>query len=250
MKEIHVRGRPRETDARAAARELPRVGALVLAAGRGRRMGGPNKLIEPVNGVPIVARVVDAALEAGAEPVVMVTGHRANQVEAALEGRPVKWVANPRWAEGMSTSLAAGLAVLEREVEGALVCLGDMPRVTATDLRALMDAFGDGRGGAAWVPVYEGKRGNPVLWASTCFSRLRRVRGDWGGRALLAELEDEVVEVAVGGAGVLVDVDTPAALARARLPSIRPEGEARPVGGDAAVAPEAPRDPAARGRGS
>jgi len=191
---------------------VPRVGAVVLAAGRSSRMGGANKLVQPLEGVALLARVVDAALAGGAEPVVVVTGHDAAAVEEALGDRPVRRVHNRRWAEGMSTSLAAGLSAVEGEVDGALVCLGDMPRVTPSDIRALVDAFDPGAGREVCVPVFGGKRGNPVLWSARYFALIRRLRGDGGARALLADLGEDVVEVEVSGAGVLVDVDTREAL--------------------------------------
>ena len=223
LKEIPSRPRPRESGGSAPApdaagaggAEGPRVGAVVLAAGRSSRMGA-NKLIEVLEGVPLVARVVDTALEAGATPVVVVTGHQREAVEGALGDRPVERAHNPRWEEGMGTSLAVGIRALEGRVDGVLVCLGDMPRVAADGLRSLLSAFRSGEAAAAWVPVHGGKRGNPVLWAASWFPRLAAIEGDRGARLLLAELEDEVVEVAVSDAGVLLDVDTRAALEQAR----------------------------------
>ena len=222
MKEIVSRPHPREEHGADAPR---RIGALVLGAGRSSRMG-VNKLVQTIEGKPLIARVVAAAVEAGAQPVVVVTGYDAPALAAALEGRPLERVHNPRWQEGMSTSLAAGILALEGRVDAALVCLGDMPRVNADDLGALVQAFERGGGnGAAWVPVHEGKRGNPVLWSARWFGRLRRLEGDKGARALLAELDEEVVEVVVPGAGVLLDVDTREALARARGEPPRPTVE-------------------------
>lgn len=195
-----------------------RVAGLVLAAGRSRRMGKANKLLQSVDGVPMVAAVVDRLVEAGVAPALVVTGHEAEGVEAALEERPVRTVHNPRFDRGMGTSLAAGVAALPGETDGALVVLADMPRVSAGTLRALVEAFTGTDAGrpVVCVPVHGGKRGNPVLWGAAFFTELERLGGDVGGRALLDEHPEAVIEVAVDDPGVLVDVDTREALEHAR----------------------------------
>jgi molybdenum cofactor cytidylyltransferase len=192
------------------------VGAVVLAAGGSTRMGGTNKLLELVGGVPMVAGVVDETLDSSAWPVVVVTGHDAAAVERALGEREVRFVHNPRWALGMSTSLAAGVEALEGQVSGALVCLGDMPAVKAQDIQDLIYTFRNEGYPGACLPVYGGRRGNPVLWAARWFGALRALDGDRGARALLDDLPDRVVRLAVTDPGVLTDVDTPEALERAR----------------------------------
>jgi molybdenum cofactor cytidylyltransferase len=201
------------------------VGAVVLAAGHSSRMRGSNKLLEPLREAPVVAHVVDAALAAGAAPVVVVTGHQGGAIAEALVGRPITLMGNPRWNEGMSTSLSAGVRAVEGRADGALICLGDMPAVTVSDLEALIEAFRDDVRAAsqgpdralpaAWVPVHGGRRGNPVLWGANGFPRLHALRGDLGAKWLLAELGSQVREVPAGP-GVLFDVDTPEALEKAR----------------------------------
>jgi molybdenum cofactor cytidylyltransferase len=184
------------------------------------RMGGTNKLLELIDGVPVVVRVAYAAREGGARPVVVVTGHQADAVEAALSEEPIEVARNPRWSEGMSSSIACGVAALDGRVAGALICLGDMPRVTADDVYALVTAFRDESAPpsvapAAYVPVHRGRWGNPVLWNARWFRALRQLSGDRGAKALLKEIQSPVVEVQVGP-GVLLDADTPDALRRLR----------------------------------
>jgi molybdenum cofactor cytidylyltransferase len=183
-------------------------------------MGGANKLLELLEGKPLVEHVVAAALEAGAHPVVVVTGHQAEAVCGALSAHAVELVDNPRWPDGMGTSVAAGIGALEGRVRGALICPGDMPRVGATDLAALMKAFAadvrvaaeaSSPPAAAFVPHHEGRRGNPVLWSASWFSALTKLARDQGARALLDDPAVRVVHVPAGP-GVLVDTDTPDAL--------------------------------------
>lgn len=200
------------------APRAPRIAAIVLAAGQSRRMG-TNKLVEEVGGMPMVARVVDAVLASAAAPVVVVTGHQQQVVAAALAGRPVTLVHNPAHGEGLSTSLKAGIAALPGDVDGALVCLGDMPGVAPSALDRLIAAYAPAEGRAICVPTFGGKRGNPVLWDRRFFAEMMEIAGDVGARHLVGAHADHVAEVEIGDDGVLIDVDTPEALAALRAGS-------------------------------
>jgi len=207
--------RPAET--RSAAQGTPRVAGVVLAAGRSSRMGGANKLLADIGGLPMVHRVVETALDAELEPVVVVVGHDADRVRRALDDLPVRFVTNAGFARGLSTSVGAGIQAIDGEADGAVVLLADMPWVSADDVRALTAAFGHDGAGAICVPVVAGKRGNPVLWPARTFAALRALEGDVGARHLLAERPDEVREVRVPDDGVLRDIDTPEALHASRI---------------------------------
>lgn len=241
LREIPSRPRPRQEHGvgHPAGGSPPPVGALVLAAGRSRRMGSANKLTLPVDGTPMIRRVVERVLEAGLDPVVVVTGHERAVVEEIVEGvvepmvheiadevegrgRVVRVVHNPDHGRGMSTSLATGFAALadDHEVDGVLVCLGDMPLVSAATLRALVDAFAPDDGRPICVPVVDRKRGNPVLLSTRYLPEIRSLEGDVGARELLARHVHAVHEVPVDDAGVLLDVDTRDALED--LPSTSP----------------------------
>ncbi len=210
-----------------------RVAAIVLAAGRSCRMGGSNKLLEPVGDRPMVAAVTDAVIASGAHPVVVVTGHDRDRVARALSGRRVVLVPNPDHALGMSTSIRAGLSALPGDTEGVLICLGDMPAVSSGDVTALLRAFAGGGPGAVCAPVHGGRRGNPVLWGARFFPELQALRGDTGARELLSRHAGVVREVPVS-AGVLEDVDTPD-----DLDGLRGRFAAPPPGEDPATSPGA-----------
>lgn len=189
-----------------------KVAAIVLAAGRSSRMAPRNKLLELVEGKPIVAHVAGVALASGADPVIVVTGFDAPRIEQALRDLKVTIAPNPGFEEGLSTSLRRGLVALPRDSDGALILLGDMPAVEVEVIRALIAAF-TGRD-AICVPVHRGKRGNPVLWGRSYFAEMMRLAGDVGAKQLLAKHRDCVTEVAVGSNGIFADVDTPSDLAR------------------------------------
>jgi molybdenum cofactor cytidylyltransferase len=209
LMEIVTRPQPRDEPAK-SGRSLA---ALVLAAGRSSRMGGPNKLLEQIGGRPLVRIVAEAALGSRARPVIVVTGHQRERVEAALGGLPVSFAHNPYFADGLGTSLRTGIAALPAQVDGVIVCLGDMPQVDAVLIDRLLGAFDPDKGALAVVPTIAGKRGNPVVWSRRFFPDLMAVEGDIGARHLIGRYAEAVTEVPLSGNAALTDVDTPEALA-------------------------------------
>ena len=220
LKEIATRPQPRAGAEAAGARpafgdgapRMPRIAAVVLAAGQSRRTGGINKLLAEIDGAPMAARVLSAVTASAAGPVVVVTGHEADRVEAVLRRDGPTFVRNPAYAEGLSTSLEAGLRAIPGDVDGVVVCLGDMPRVKAPHIDRLIAAFNPLEGRAICVPTFTGKRGNPVLWGAQFLDEMRAVAGDVGARHLIGAHGELVAEVPIDDDGVLVDVDTPEAL--------------------------------------
>jgi molybdenum cofactor cytidylyltransferase len=188
------------------------IAAVVLAAGRSTRMGGPNKLLAEIGGRPLVRIAVEQALASRAKPVIVVTGHERERVEAALKGLPVQFVHNPDFAVGLGGSVRTGIAAVPAAADGAIVCLGDMPQVDAALIDRLITAFAPEQGALAVMPTIDGQRGNPVLWSRRFFPDLMAIEGDVGARNLINRYGEAVVEVPVTGKGALVDVDTPEAL--------------------------------------
>jgi molybdenum cofactor cytidylyltransferase len=204
LMEIVTRPQPRTAEEKVRQR----VAAIVLAAGRSTRMGGPNKLLAEIGGKPLVRIAVEEALGSRARPVIVVTGHQREQVEDALKGLAVTFVHNPDYARGLSTSLKAGIAMVPAEADGAIVCLGDMPQVGAALIDKLIAAFDPERGALVVVPSIEGKRGNPVVWSRRFFADLAALDGDIGARHLIASYPEAVSEVGLSDRAALVDVDT------------------------------------------
>jgi len=210
LMEIVTRPQPREEPLPQAS---GRFAAVVLAAGRSTRMGGPNKLTAEISGKPIARIAVEAALKSKADPVVVVTGHQRQAIMQALGDLPVRFVDNPDFAEGLSTSVKAGLSALPDDIDGAVVMLADMPQVDHVLIDKLIAAYDPDKGALVAVPVIAGKRGNPVLWSRRFFPELMTLEGDIGARHLIEKYSEAVAEVQVSGPGALIDVDTPDALA-------------------------------------
>jgi molybdenum cofactor cytidylyltransferase len=216
LAEIPSRGHPRATRPDGTAEEAPRaprIGALVLAAGRSSRMGAANKMLQVVDGQPMLASVLDAVAASDCCVTVAVTGHETDALSPILAGRDLLAVHNPNFAAGLSSSLKAGLRALPPGLDGVLVCLGDMPRVTADHLNRLMAAFNPLEGRAIVVPTAEGQRGNPVLWSAEFLPAMQALAGDRGAKPLFEEFADRLAEVEMGDDAVLLDIDTPETLA-------------------------------------
>jgi molybdenum cofactor cytidylyltransferase len=187
------------------------VAALILAAGRGSRFGADAKLLADFRGKPLVRDVADQVIASRAAPVIIVLGHRQEEIAAALSGAAVRQHVNPRFAEGLSTSLQAGFEALPDETEAALVVLADMPQISTALMDRLIETWRQTRPPAV-VPSFHGQRGNPVVLSRQLAGEVAALTGDMGAAPLLRRLSG-VVELPVECDGILRDVDTPEALA-------------------------------------
>lgn len=217
LMEIPSRPQPRERPQPVSSPkpvQAPRIAGLLLAAGRSRRMGGPNKLLARLHGRPLVEIAARNAIDAGLAGVTLVTGHEAEKVGAAVAGLDLAVVHNPDFAEGMASSIRAGVQALPDDVDAVIVLLADMPAITPDVLRQLAAAYDPAAGRTIVVPTVNGKRGNPVLWDRRYLAELARLEGDTGARHLIGQYADAVAEVEIGDAARL-DLDTPEALSAA-----------------------------------
>ncbi len=195
----------------------PVITIVILAAGRSTRMKGANKLLAEIDsddgGEPVIVRVVSAALASGAGPVMVVTGFEAEKVKKALGGLDVQLVDNPDYADGLSTSLRAGISALGEDASsdsgGALVLLGDMPRVSSDLIDALIERFHAEGGNVICRPVWGGRPGNPVLWPKDLFREMMAIEGDTGARGLLKRYAGRVRLLKTDDDAIHFDVDVP-----------------------------------------
>lgn len=185
-----------------------RITAIVLAAGTSSRTGDINKLLMDIDGLPMVAHAVNAALGSRVTEVIVVTGHQHERIEAVLQGESLRTVYNPDYARGMSTSLAAGIATVGSDANAVIICLSDMPKVTSQHINRLIDAFDPIEGHEICVPIHNGKHGNPVLWSRRFLEEMSGLSGDTGARQLIREYSEVVAEVDMPDPGVLLDIDS------------------------------------------
>ncbi len=187
---------------------MSRVAGIVLAAGTSARFGADNKLLATYNGQPMVRSVVEATLATDLDPVIVVTGHDAGAVQAALDGLDVVFAHNAEFATGQAGSLKTGIAAVPQGCAGAMILLGDMPDVSAEIINQLLDEFAGED--CIIVPQHKGVRGNPVILGTGNFAELEKTSGDKGARNLLSG--DKVRMIRVNSDAILRDFDTPDSL--------------------------------------
>jgi molybdenum cofactor cytidylyltransferase len=192
---------------------MSHVAAIILAAGRGTRFGNELKLLAQIGGKALVRHAAEAAVGSMVDPVIVVTGHRSNEVEAALHGLPVQILYNALFAQGLSTSLKAGFSALPPTTRAAVILLGDMPFVKADLIDALVAGWRERGEPAALVPTLDGRRGNPVVLSRDLQAAIEGLSGDGGAGSLLHERSD-VLEWPTTDPAVVQDIDTREELAK------------------------------------
>lgn len=190
------------------------ISALVLAAGAGRRFGHEPKLLQPLDGRPIVRWAVDSMRTPVIDEIIVVVPPAHTEIEAALQGSGAQLVVNRNAAEGMGTSLAAGVAALSDAVEAVLITLGDIPHLSPAVITRVVERFRAG-GAEIVIPQYGAFGGHPIMFARSRFPELARLSGDQGARAL-RDLSPEQVAIVLVNEPAPADVDTIEDLARLR----------------------------------
>lgn len=184
------------------------IAAILLAAGNSRRFGVANKLLAQIGGQPFIRRVAkEIALSADVQ-VVVVTGYDRRSIERALSDLPLHFAHNAHWRAGMSSSIAVGIKGLPSKIEGVMIVPGDMPFLTASLIKTLIDTFDkNGRTSIIFPTTIAGEQRNPVLWPRRFFSQLKSLEPA-GGKALLARQSLETHAVKFDDEIVFHDVDT------------------------------------------
>lgn len=189
------------------------IAAVILAAGGSQRMGLPKQTLR-VGGAPMLQVVLDTVRRTQVDLVVVVLGAHASDVKKEVEFRTEKVAVNSAHGEGMSASIRAGLSEVQG-AEAALIVLGDQPLISPKTMDALIQAYRRS-GRAIVVPVYQGRRGNPVLFDRSLFEEVMGVTGDTGAKAVVKAHPEETLEVPVDDHGVVMDIDTQADYDRLR----------------------------------
>lgn len=194
---------------------------LILAAGASRRMRGADKLLEPVDGTPVLRRLAQEAVATGARVLVTLPPDRPDRA-AALEGLPLQRVTVPDADEGMAASIRAGIAALPDAVQAAAMCPADMPEITRAAFDTVFAAARAHPGQVIRAAAWDGTPGHPVLFPADCFAALRALRGDGGARPVLRANAHRLKAVTLAGAAAITDLDTPEAWADWRRRTGRP----------------------------
>jgi CTP:molybdopterin cytidylyltransferase MocA len=185
------------------------VGAVLLAAGEARRMGGRPKPLLRLAGVPLIRRNLFALAGAGVDEVVVVLGHRADEIEPVVRDFPITLVHNPDYAQGQASSVRAGLAALSSGLDAIVVALSDMPLITAEDFSALLGAYKRRTHGSVLVPFVHGERANPVVLDASLRDEVLAGDLNFGCRQWIERHPDRVVRFDVDSDHYLADLDSP-----------------------------------------
>ncbi|OWV72357.1 molybdopterin-guanine dinucleotide biosynthesis protein MobA [Rhizobium sp. R339] len=192
--------------------QVSSVAIVILAAGQSSRMGGAHKLLAEFGGMPLIRRSAITASNCESHSVIVVTGYRHAEIEAAIADLPVKLVHNAEFSSGMARSLALGVAAAEADQpDGIMIMLADMPALTAPDLDALIAAFRSCGGRSIVRATAGGRLGNPVIFPRALYAALKSLTGDKGARELIKGSGLPIADIEIGD-GALIDVDTPDAI--------------------------------------
>jgi len=180
--------------------------AILLAAGESKRMGEPKQLM-PLGKHTLLEQAIDNLLNSSVDETIVVVGHKAEEITRAIATKPVKIMFNPNYQQGMSTSIVAGLILVDPRSQAVILALGDQPLVESRTINQLIDAFNSHDKGIA-VPTHRGKRGHPIIFNIKYKAELLELEGDIGGREIIKNHPDDVLEVAVDSTSVISDIDT------------------------------------------
>jgi molybdenum cofactor cytidylyltransferase len=183
--------------------------AIVPAAGMSTRLGR-NKLLLPFRGQPLIAHAVDTLMASEVDEIIVVLGHEADQVREAIGNKGVRFVENPDYRLGLSTSVRAGFAAVTVQTTGIMIYLADQPLLEAGEVDFLIRAFTQAgqANKSIVVPFFSGQRGNPVIIRATFKDSLLAITGDTGCRRVIKQNPDQVLTVEMDTDHVIRDIDT------------------------------------------
>lgn len=182
------------------------VSAILLAAGESKRMGRLKQLL-PLGRTTMVEQAIDNLLNSKVNEVIVVLGHRAEEIMRKIATKPVKIAVNPVYHQGMSTSIIAGLKLVDDGARAVMLALADQPFIDSQTINRLIDEFCDHNRGII-IPTYQSRRGHPIIFAIKYKEELSSLKGDVGGRQIMEHHPDDVLEVAVASPGINIDIDT------------------------------------------
>jgi molybdenum cofactor cytidylyltransferase len=185
---------------------MPRVAALILAAGGSSRMASPKQLLQ-FQGRSLVRHAVDICIAAGCEPVRVVIGSSPELMKKELAGAPVDIIENPNWAKGMGTSIRAGMASFSKSADAVMILLCDQPLITAEHLRILIAAYERSGKPLCACSYPDNTIGPPAIFDQSFFSQLQTLHDQAGAKAILASNASALTTVKIPAAAV--DLDTP-----------------------------------------
>jgi len=185
-----------------------KISVTILAAGGSQRMGDLNKLLLLIDDKPMIYSVCKMVLDAKINQVVLVTGYQNNEVENSIPKGIDTIVYNKNWESGMMSSIYAGMSKLEKDIDGNMIVLGDMPLISTMTINKIIIEFNNHNGNQIVYPTYENKQANPVVFPRKYFPEILNLKGDRGCKKLLKKYPGDAVGIPINTDDVVIDCDT------------------------------------------
>ena len=186
-----------------------KIGAVILAAGQGRRTGSNKLLVEGQDGLPMFMHAVNAAIASNAKPVFVITGHRHEELEEWLEKLDVNVIYNPAFESGVKTSIRLGLKAMPSSCDGALLLPADMPNIGAAEINKLIAKFDASQDKQLVFFTHKGVKNNPIIWSKSLYDKADLIPENAAFRVIFAEHSDYTKAVEIKDAGKLLDINFP-----------------------------------------
>lgn len=187
----------------------PIISAVLLAAGESNRMGDLNKLELQINGVSLLQRIIDTLHKTSFQELIVVAGYQANKIQSLLQDDPVTVINNEHYQQGQMTSVQAGLKALTQPCDGVMICLSDQPLLTVTDINKIINGFINRNHGSIVVPMFKGKRGNPIILDYQHRATILAGDRDLGCKRLIEHHPELVSTIEMDNDHTVLDMDTP-----------------------------------------
>ena len=187
------------------------ISAVILAAGESKRMGKQNKLLLPVPGEALLVKLIKTVCDSEVGQVIVVIGHEAEKIRRKLNNFPLSFVYNPNFSEGMTTSIKCGVKEVSPDCDGYMICLADMPFINTSEINKLIHAYTQNRINEKRlivIPVYQGHRGNPVLFSTEFREDILEHKIEYGCKGVIMNNFESVKEIEMDDDSMLLDVDT------------------------------------------
>tara|TARA_B100000886_G_scaffold53693_1_gene32995 strand:+ start:34 stop:645 length:612 start_codon:yes stop_codon:yes gene_type:complete len=185
-----------------------KISVIILAAGGSKRMGEPNKLLLLIDGKPMIHSVCKMVLGARVNQVVLVTGYQSNKIEKSIPEGINTIVHNRKWESGMMSSICAGMSRLDKDVEGNMIVLGDMPLISTITINRIIKEFNKHSGKHIIYPEYNNRQANPVIFPRKYFPEILKSKGDNGCKKVLKKYPGNAVGIPINTDEVIIDCDT------------------------------------------
>ena len=182
------------------------ISAILLAAGESKRMVDENKLIKKYKSIPLIKHAVSNVLNSPIDELIIVLGYQKKSIEKIIgENKKIKFIVNPNFENGIASSIKKGLDSLSKETEAFFICLGDMPNVNKEIYNQLINASFSNKDKEIFVPYYQERQANPILFSKKMKEEIQKIEGDFGAKKIIADNEKKVFKLSTQDKGVITD---------------------------------------------